>query len=98
MFKVYKSLIGINFEDFFMNSHSDEIYNSRGHQHRLQPPKYSGSLTRHNFFTNRIISTWNKLPKDLINSNSLQIFKSHLNNTDISSIKENILFPSGPLR
>ena len=94
MFKIFNNLVDVPFKDYFTNSLSATKYNLRGHQNRLQPPKYSGSLTRHNFFTSRIIPVWNKLPKDLINCNTLQIFKSKLNKLDISKFKDNIKFPS----
>ena len=38
------------------------------------------------FFSNRVINTWNNLPAVIINSSSIQIFKTKLDNFDIRSI------------
>lgn len=90
MYKIFNNLIDVNFEELFRSSVSSERYNLRGHKHRLFLPKYSGSSPRHNFFTNRIIPLWNKLPSDLINSHNISIFKSKLNNFDTSGLHNTI--------
>ncbi|KFQ11995.1 hypothetical protein N329_01189, partial [Haliaeetus albicilla] len=33
--------------------------------------------TRKNFFTNRVIKHWNKLPREEVESPSLEAFKNH---------------------
>ena len=53
---------------------------------RLHTPKFSGSSARENFFSNRLLSTWNKLPDNIINSPNLFIFKSRLQHFDLTSI------------
>ena len=41
--------------------------------------KYARTETRKNSFSNRIVDTWNNLPNDLVNSPSVNCFKSRLN-------------------
>ena len=89
MYKIFHNLIDINFDKFFSHSQSSTMYNLRtGHNKQLHIPKYSGSIIRQNFFSNRILDFWNKLPKDIINSQSLTIFKSKLNSFDVSMIAQ----------
>ena len=90
MFKIFNNLIDVNFEEHFRNSVSIKRYDLRGHKNRLFRPKYSGSSPRNNFFTDRIIPLWNKLPIDLVSSQSLQIFKSKLNKFDIAGVHKTI--------
>ena len=86
MFKISHNILDINFNEFFETNLSYSKYNTRGHKQKLQPPKYSGSAIRQNFFSNRVINTWNKLPSDIINSSSIHIFKTKLKDFNIKSI------------
>ena len=86
MYKIYHNIVDLNFKEFFGINLSNFKYNTRGHKHRLQIPKYSGSTIHQNFFCNRIINVWNQLPSDLIDSASLQIFKIKLKKYDITTI------------
>ena len=47
---------------------------TRGHVMKLEP-KRSQTEVRRNFFTNRIISPWNALSKEIIESNTVEEFK-----------------------
>ena len=91
MYKLVNNLIDVDYNQLFNDSFPPHTYNLRGHPNKLHLPKYSGSTIRHNFFSNRILNIWNKLPGDLINSTNLQIFKSKLQKLDISQIT-NIVF------
>ena len=86
MFKLHNNLLNVPSSDFFSISNSVNCYNLRGHKLHLQSSKFSGSSVRENFFSNRILSVWNKLPKDIVYSPSLTVFKHLLNKFDLKSI------------
>jgi hypothetical protein len=86
MYKIYHNLIDLNFHDFFESSLSSKNYNLRGHDHQLHIPKYSGSTIREHFFSNRVLSLWNSLSTDLVNSETLSIFRAKLYELDIAAI------------
>ena len=86
LFKIYYKIIDVEFDDLFIKNSSVSNYNTRGHNHKIFLPRYSGSTTRHNFYCNRIIPIWNKLPQHIVNSVNLPQFKSNLNKFDISKL------------
>ena len=50
---------------------------ARGHSLKLQK-RYCGSATRFNFYSFRIVDSWNFLPEDIINAPTLDTFKARL--------------------
>ena len=50
---------------------------ARGHSLKLQK-RYCGSATRFNFYSFRIVDSWNYLPQDIINAPTLVTFKARL--------------------
>ena len=86
MYKIYNGIIDVDFEAFFINSISNRNYTLRGHKKKIQPPKYSGSTVRQNFFSNRNIFYSNKLPKSIVEAPNLKIFKSALELYDVKNI------------
>ena len=50
---------------------------TRGHDYKLLKFR-SKLLTRHNFFTNRVIDQWNGLPDYVVNAQTLNEFKNKL--------------------
>jgi len=51
--------------------------NSRGNGHKQKHRKFRLNM-RKNFFTLRVTEPWNRLPGEVVESSSLEIFKTHL--------------------
>ena len=52
--------------------------NIRGAKHRLAKNFTRDCTPRDNFLSNRIVSDWNKLPEDVIDSTTINAFKNEL--------------------
>ena len=53
--------------------------NLRGHEFKLYKLR-ANHIYRKNYFTFRIINTWNSLPADVVNAPSINAFKNRLDN------------------
>ena len=53
-------------------------YDLRRHSQSLMREQVKNCLPRFNFFTNRIVSKWNKLPEEIINAKHMNSFKAKL--------------------
>ena len=83
IYKIHNNLIDLNFNEFFTKNNITSTYNLRRHNKYLNKPAKSRTATRRNFFSNRIISIWNRLPESIIDSDSIAIFKNRLDNTNM---------------
>jgi len=50
---------------------------TRGNEHRLKQTKFQLNM-RKNFFPLRVTEPWNRLPREVVESPFLEIFKTHL--------------------
>jgi len=69
-----KGLSAIKLERFF---EIDQIHRTREHGFKLKK-NFSNSGIRHYFFSERVVSRWNSLPPDAVESQSINGFKSQL--------------------
>lgn len=90
-YKLLHNIIDIGPNNLFTTSNLHQNYNLRRHRFYLNKPELSKTIIRRNFLSQRIISTWNKLPEHLVMSESLEIFKNKLDLIDISLYAELII-------
>ena len=67
------------FSSDFTNLYTYSTTTTRGHQFKLLN-QHSRLLCRSNYFMNRMISEWNSLPTSVVESSSINTFKSLLDN------------------
>ena len=73
VYKILNGHDGIDYSKFFKFKRS----NTRGHQWKLEKQRFHCQV-RENWFTTRVINPWNKLPKNIVNAQTIAIFKSRL--------------------
>ncbi|KAJ3659053.1 hypothetical protein Zmor_010762 [Zophobas morio] len=73
-FKILKGYLKIDLSTLFYISCEDRL---RGHRLKLKHEKYK-SRSREHFLNNRVFDAWNALPANIIDSESVNIFKSKL--------------------
>ena len=71
-FKIIKGFSKVDYTKWFTLSHN---HRTRGHRYKLNKPK-SRLEIRRNFFSLRVINEWNKLPNDVVEATSINMFKN----------------------
>ena len=74
MYKMLKGQVSLDFSDFF--TLADDL-RSRGHSYKIKK-NYCRLDARKNFFSQRVVDLWNRLPQEVLDSGSLNVFKSRL--------------------
>ena len=74
VFKMLRGMDKIKFEDFFEVRNSNRL---RGHSQTLKKQKYRLDVKK-NYFCNRVVDSWNKLPESVIGASNLTLFKKNL--------------------
>ena len=79
MIECYKYLHGIYDVQNTQSLHPEEASTSiRGHSHKLKKP-FARRAVRANFFSVRVVNSWNSLPESVVAAPTLNSFKSRLN-------------------
>ena len=73
VFKMFKGIDNLDAARFFVRDTSS----TRGHCLKLKKFRSNHDM-RKNFFTNRVVNWWNSLPDQVIECNTLDTFKKHL--------------------
>ena len=78
MIEVYKYTHGCYSTNFDLINIAQNS-NTRDHKLKLFK-KCCKTNARQNYFSNRVVNTWNKLPPSIVNAPSLNSFKARLDN------------------
>ena len=78
MIEVYKNTHGFYSTNFDLLNIAQNI-NTWGHKLKLLKIFFKANA-RQNYFINRVVNTWNKLPSSIVNAPSLNSFKAMLDN------------------
>ena len=74
VFKLIKGIDKLDYNKFFQLADNSK---TRGHRYKIVKQRCRLELRR-NFFSNRVIDSWNKLPADVVDAVSLNSFKNKL--------------------
>ncbi len=78
-YKILFGCVDLCADDFF----ESRLSYTRGHNFKLYK-KRNSNIVRANFFTERIVNVWNRLPIDIVNFNNLSKFKQTVKLVDLS--------------
>lgn len=78
VFKIIKGIDKLDYRNFFEIS---KIGKTRGHSYKLTKKRAKGNL-RKNFFSQRVVNSWNKLPQEVVDADTINCFKNRLDKFD----------------
>ena len=85
MYKISHNLCDLNFSDYFVFQTCD--YNLRQHDFTVQSFFHNASRDQfHQFYFNRVVSSWNRLPDVVVSASNLSIFETKLKRYDLRTI------------
>ena len=79
MIEVYKWFNGINKGDINRVLKLNNLGRTRSNGFKLDKTRFRKEIGR-NWFGNRVVDTWNALPRNVVNAKTLNIFKNRLDN------------------
>ena len=77
MYKIMSGMDRINPSDLFQLAPETS---TRGHKWKVFKPRAAKEVRR-SFFSQRVINNWNGLPDNVVNAETLNIFKNRLDKT-----------------
>ena len=77
LIQVFKMLKGENKVDFIKFLILQDFNRTRGHSYKLFKQRSNLDL-RKNFFSQRVVNTWNSLPQAVVDADSINCFKNRL--------------------
>ena len=84
VFKILGGIDNVDFSSWFTLVGENVVRPTRGTAYAMHLiPSRSNTDIRRNFFSNRVVSTWNFLPTELKKSRTLNIFKTGLEKINI---------------
>ena len=72
VFKIFKGFSNLDANKYFTIDHSNL---TRNNGYKIIPKRFQSHEAKH-FFFNRIVNIWNKLPSEVVNSNSIESLKN----------------------
>ena len=73
-FKLLKGIANIDYSLFFKLSGDSKV---RGHTYKIVKNSFRLDV-RNNFFSNRVVDTWNELPQYVVDAETVNSFKARL--------------------
>ena len=85
-YKILSCNAHVNSDNFFvLASNTNLRFSNRSANSKKLILPCSRVNVRKYFFSSRIVSMWNSLSDEVVNSNSVQVFRARLHNTDLSN-------------
>jgi ribonuclease P/MRP protein subunit RPP40 len=75
VFKIFKGISGLSVKDFFVTFDTGKV--TRGHSMKVNK-QFARLNIRANFFSHRVVNKWNKLPQEVVDSDTVKAFKVRL--------------------
>ena len=77
MYKLSRGLLNLNTENLLIPSQETRTRNSHIFKYRV--PRVTKDIFKYSFYP-RTLTEWNSLPKEIVSSETLDVFKSKLEN------------------
>jgi len=82
VFKLMKGIDKLDYTNFFVLANSER---TRGHRYKVVKGRSRLELRR-NFFSQRIVNTWNELPEYVVEADSVNTFKNRFDEYSVNKL------------